>query len=388
VGYLGDVIQEPSNIVTRHVQARVLLLSFILLALFFVITAGLARAYHAREEGLVEEWSEKGKSDLASGQPGKAFEDFRNALSYGPENRFVELRLAEALLADGRYTEARSYLLALWESAPGSGEVSLDLAHDSVRLGNVNEATHYFGDAILGSWEREPGLNRRNVRVELCELLLSQGRTGDAQAEIAGLAADTPPGNASQREQTGRFFLRAGEPDRALEEFEAALHIDPRQSKWLAEAGQAAFQAGDYSRAETYLSRADRGDPSLGVQQSLELVRDVLADDPFYLGLSEEEVARRIARDLDQSLMRLRTCMASGTSSSLSLPALQGLAKDAQDFQKRVSRRSLERNFQEQNDAMQLTFKIVDATSKDCGPGTGSDQALQLIERQRQGRTP
>ena len=388
MGYLEDVIRESSNIVTRHVQARVLLLSFILLALFFVITAALARAYHMREEGLVEEWSEKGKSDLATGEPAKAFEDFRNALSYGPENRFVELRLAEALLADGRYAEARSYLLALWESAPGSGEVSLDLAHDSLRLGNVNEAIHYLGDAILGSWEREPALNRRNVRVELCELLLSHGRTADAQAEIAGLAADTPPGNAPQREETGRFFLRAGEPDRALVEFEAALHVDPRESKWLAEAGQAAFQAGDYSRAETYLSRAVREDPSLGAQQSLELVRDVLANDPFYLGLSEEEVARRIARDLDQGLARLRACQASGTPSSLSLPALQGLAKDAQDFQKRVSRRALERSPQEQNDAIQLTFKIVDATSKGCGPGTGLDQALELIEKQSQGRAP
>jgi tetratricopeptide (TPR) repeat protein len=388
VGYLGDVVPEPLNIARRHVQARVLLLSFLLLALLFVITAALARAYHAREEGLAAEWSEKGKSDLAMGSPREAFEDFRNALSYGPGNRFVELRLAEALLADERYTEARSYLLALWESAPGSGEVSLDLAHDSLHLGNVNEAIHYFRDAILGSWEQEPALNRRNVRIELCELLLSQGRTSDAQAEIAGLAAETPPGNAPQREEAGRFFLRAGEPDRALDEFEAALRVDSGQSKWLAEAGQAAFQAGDYSRAERYFSRADRQDPSLEVHQSLELVRDVLANDPFYLGLSEEESARRIARDLDQSLARLRTCMASAASSAPSLSALQGLAKDAQDFQKRVSRRSLERNPREQADAIQLIFKIVDGTSKGCGPSMGLDRALELIEKHNQGRTP
>jgi hypothetical protein len=50
-----------------------LLFSLILLALLFVITAALARTYHAREEGLVSEWFQKGNSDLANGKPGRAF---------------------------------------------------------------------------------------------------------------------------------------------------------------------------------------------------------------------------------------------------------------------------------------------------------------------------
>ena len=35
----------------------------------------------------------------------------------------------------GRLTEARSYLLNLWDRSPGSGEVNLDLAHISARTG-------------------------------------------------------------------------------------------------------------------------------------------------------------------------------------------------------------------------------------------------------------
>jgi hypothetical protein len=42
------VIAETQNIVLRYVQRRVLLFSLVLLALLFVITAALARTYHAR----------------------------------------------------------------------------------------------------------------------------------------------------------------------------------------------------------------------------------------------------------------------------------------------------------------------------------------------------
>ena len=150
-----------------------LLLSLLLLALLFAITATLARTYHAREEGLVSEWFQKGNADLAAGKPAQAFEDFRNSLSYGPENPDVQLRLAEALLADGRFTEARSYLLNLWDRAPGSGQVNLDLAHVSMQTGDVDQAIRYFRGAIFGSWEKDPAIQRRKIRLELCEFLLS-----------------------------------------------------------------------------------------------------------------------------------------------------------------------------------------------------------------------
>ena len=169
-----------------------LLLSLIPLGLLFALTVTLARTYHAREAGLVQQWFRRGEQDMSAGQPGKALEDFRNALAYDPANDSVQLRLAEALLADGRLTEARSYLLNLWDRSPGSGEVNLDLAHVAMRMGDSEQAIRYFQSAIYGSWEKDPARQRRNARLELYGYLVSQGRTGDAQAELAGLAADTP----------------------------------------------------------------------------------------------------------------------------------------------------------------------------------------------------
>jgi len=81
--------------------------------------------------------------------------------------------------------------LNLWDRSPGSGEVNLDLAHVSMRMGDAEQAIRYFQSAIYGSWEKDPARQRRNARLELYDYLVSQGRTGDAQAELAGLAADT-----------------------------------------------------------------------------------------------------------------------------------------------------------------------------------------------------
>lgn len=385
------MISESKNIVSRYVQRRVLLFSLILLALLFVITAALARTYHAREEGLVSEWFQKGNADLAGGKPAQAIEDFRNALSYGPENPRVQLHLAESLLADGRLIEAHSYLVNLWDRAPGSGEVNLDLAHVSMQTEDVDQAIRYFRGAIFGSWEKEPALQRRKVRLELCELLLSHRRTDDARAEIAGLAADTPAENGALREENGRLFLRVGEPGKALAEFEAALQTDPRQSQWLADADHVAFEDGDYLKAETYFSKADRENPSDEIHASLMLVRDVLGNDPFLAGLSDEEQTRRSWRDFELGLERLRKCTeasANSFSSGRSPSDLQFLNKEAQDLQKRVNLRSLGKNSEMRNEAMKLVSRIEDATAQTCGPATGVDQALTLIGKRHEGNNP
>ncbi len=382
---------ESQHIVSRYVQQRVLLLSAVLLAMLFVITAALARSYHSREEGLAAEWMQLGNADIASGKPARALEDFRNSLFYGPDNSGVQLHLAEALLADGQFTEARSYLANLWDRAPGSGQLNLDLAHVSLKIGDVDQAIRYFHGAIFGSWENDPAAQRRAVRIELCEFLLSHRMTGDAQAEIAGLAVDTPAESGPLREENGRLFLRAGDPGKALSEFEAALRTDPRQTQWLADAGQAAFDAGDFLKAETYFSRAYQENPSEEIRASLVLVRDVLSNDPFMAGLSGEEQASRTLRDFKQGLERLRQCAAAGASSSASdqsASELVTLSKETQELQKRVNLSSLGKDPEMRRDVMGVVFRIEETTSRMCGPSAGMDHALQMIKQRHEGNNP
>jgi len=377
------------------VQRRVLSISLILLAALFVITAALARSYHAREEGLVTEWYEQGKADLAAGKPATALEDFRNSLSYGPENQEVQLHLAEALLADGQFTEARSYLVNLWDRAPGTGEVNLDLARVSTRTGDLDQAVRYYHGAILGSWDDDPARQRRNARLELSELLLAHRRTEEAQSEVASFAAETSPNDGASLEENGRLFLRVGEPGKALAEFEAALKTNPLQSEWLMAAGRIAFEEGEFTKAENYFSRAERENHSEDVREPLELVRDVLANDPFLAGLSEEEQARRTWRDFQQGLDRLRECPpAAAANSPVNLPSnqppssLQLVDKEAQELRMRVNLSSLGKNPEVRNETMQIVFRIENATSQACGPATSRDQAMKLIEKRRERSNP
>ena len=382
---------EPTNIASRYFQRRVLLLSLIPLALLFVLTVTLAGTYHASEEALVREWSRKGSADLSAGHPGTAFEDFRNALSYDPNNDLVQLLLAEALLADGRLPEARSYLVNLWDRSPGSGKVNYDLAHISMRLGEWEDAVRYFQTAIYGSWDNDPAQQRDKVRLELFELLLSRGQTSEAQAELASLAADIPPEDAALHEQTGRLFLKAGQPSKAVAEYEAALRDNPRQSQWLEEAGFAAFAAGDYAKAEAFLVRAARENPSSEDHELLRTVREVLDDDPLRPDLSNEERAQRSWHAFQQGLARLQECTGSNAASESSQeipPDLSALLQNAKDLKSRVSLKSIRNDPDLRNEAVQFVFRIEESTLKTCGTPTGMDHALLLIEKQHASNNP
>jgi tetratricopeptide (TPR) repeat protein len=225
----------------------------------------------------------------------------------------------------------------------------------------------------------------------LCEFLLAHRRSSEAQAEIAGLAAETPAENGVLREENGRLFLRAGEPGMALVEFEAALQINPRQSQWLADAGRVAFEDGDYLKAETYFSRADRENPSEEIHASLQLVRDVLGSDPYLAGLSQEEQTRRSWRAFQQGFDRLRGCMAARANNSAPgqvLSDVQLLNQEGRDLQRRVNLGFLNQNPELQNEVMQFVFRVEDATARACGRPTGMDQALSLIEKRHEGNNP
>jgi len=379
---------EPQHIVSRYLQQRVLLLSLVLLALLFVVTAALSRAYHVREEALARYWAEKGNTDSSGHKLATAFEDYRNSLFYAPGNPDVQLHLAEALLADGRLTEARSYLANLWDRAPGSGQVNLDLAKVSIQMGDPDQAVRYFRDAIVGSWDIDSSAQRRNARLQLYEYLLSNRRMDEAQAVIAGIAADTPAQNGPVHEENAHLFLRAGDPVKALAEFEVALQSDPRNSQWLSEAAQVAFEAGNYSKAETYFSRAVRVNPTDELRASLELVANILRNDPFLAGLSEEEQSRRTWSDFQTALKRLQMCTRDGANGSASAhPStdLDALNKDAQDLQKRVNPSALGMDSDLRDEAMQFVSRIEDVTSEICGPATGVDRALKLLKKQQEG---
>jgi hypothetical protein len=121
------------------------------------------------------------------------------------------------------------------------------------------------------------------------------------------------------------------------------------------------------------------------------LVRNVLGNDPFLAGLNDEEQARRSWRDFEQGLDRLRNCTGTrvdNSSSGQSPSDMELLNKEAQDLQKRVKLGFLVKNPEMRDEAMQLVLRIEGATSQICGPATGMDEALTLIEKRHEGNNP
>ena len=387
MGYLYWVMNAPSNIALRYLQRHVLALSLLPLGLLFTLTATLAREFHVREQRLVREWFRQGNQDFAAGQTRKALEDFRNALSYDPENSLVQQRLAEALLADGQLDEARTYFATLWDRSPGSGEVNLDLAHVSALAGDSTGAVRYFQAAIYGSWQEDPAEQRRKVLLEEIEFLLANGRVSDSQAQLRALSADIAPDDVPLHEKAGQLFLQAEEPGKALEEFEAALRRNP-ESPQIMEAGKAAFAAGDYNKAEKYLDQVNSENPSLGIAEMVATSHAVLEDDPFQPGLSDKAQASRTWRAFRRGIERLQQC-AAGNAAAPSAPQFfadrQDLLATAKDLQKRITVASLIQHPELRKEAMQFVFRSEAATAESCGAPEVMDRALALIGTRHEG---
>jgi predicted Zn-dependent protease len=354
----------------------------------FVITSFAAKIYHSKQRALAAEWYHRGEADLEAGQARKAIGDFDRALFYSRDNRLYRLRLAQAMLAANQVEEARPYLLNLWQHEPGNGTVNLELAHLAARKGDAAEANRYFHNAIYGVWEKDPQNQRRQVRLELCEFLLSRGERQAAQAALIELAADLPK-DAGLYAHVGTLFLQAEDDRRAFEAFRQALQLNPGQQTALVGAGEAAFQMGNYREARRDLERAVRLNPEdAPAAQRLEMTNLILSIDPLERGLSAQERARRVVRAYQQALERLRECAqkrGEALAGAQPLTELQTLYARAMQIRSDVRERVLQRNSDLLMSAMELVFEIEERTEGDCESATSTDLALLLIARKRGG---
>ena len=90
----------------------VLVVVILLLIAVFALTQLLVSRHRQTESTLAKSWFARGDRAMQTGYPEIAADDFRNSLSYDRDNRQSRLRLAEALLAQKHYEEAKSHLLA------------------------------------------------------------------------------------------------------------------------------------------------------------------------------------------------------------------------------------------------------------------------------------
>jgi tetratricopeptide (TPR) repeat protein len=390
-----------------------LLFSFAGLIVAFLVTGFAARGYHSRRSALARSWFERGTRDLQAGKPAAAVSDFQTTLIYArgdvPEAQWqlYELEFSQALAATNRPDEARSYLLDLWERAPGSGKINLELARLAARTGDDAEAKRYYNDAIYGVWEgdsTEVARRRREARLELFRYLASRNETTEAQSVLmAATAALQPDAGAPLHAQLGNVLLEAGQAQQALEQFEQALRIDPHDRAATAGAGVAAFALGDDRTAVRYLAEASRGqgesagggqeiqqknDPR--VAQDLAIAEATLALDPYAPHLDTPERARRAAKSFQAALSRLEECAkAQGiplANSASAGPAdsqtddLAALYARAAKLRNSVGEDDLARHPPSIDPIIEMVFDMESKVTARCGPPVHpADAALARI---------
>lgn len=366
-----------------HSRETVLFFSAILLAAFFFLTGFVTRAYHQKERELAGKWFARGEQKLKAGRAEAALGDFRNALIYSPDNSQYEFRLALALAASGHDQEARSYLSGLLRKTPGAGPVNLALARLAAHDGSETDALRYYHTAFFGAWPENPVERRLDARLELCRYLAGQNDAQNAEAELVGLAASIPPGDAKLDATAGDLFLQVGDPTRALEEFRRALTAPREQPDAARGAGMAAYQLGDFRSAGQYLDLAHRENRNdAAVAATLAMSRLAFSADPFPRGLSDAERRERVRRAFNRAVARLESCaQARGESPSVSPPQtdLQTVLARAKAFRPKLSDDDLRRHPDQMNAAMDFVFDAEKVAAKECGPPQGLDEALTLI---------
>ena len=390
----GKLLRERSTKITL-VVTLLLILAGIALTQYFV------NLHRVTEQDLAHRWFTRGNEAMQANAPKFAADAYRTALNYDRENEEYRLRLAQALLADGRLAEAHAHLVGLWEEEPANGEVNLTLAQLDARRGHSSTAIRYYNDAINGVWQNSPRKHRTEARFELVRYLLQQQKPAGAQAELLALLADAPSDPPDQL-QLGNMLLEVNEPAHALQAFNTLLSKDETNAQaWLG-ASRANLALGKYAEAEQAGAKAVEHDPNLpSAREQLELTREILRANPAIRGLPLAERASRVASAFDAALKRLRTCaveksidlaapanavITSGsqgaTNGAESTPppsALQLLYASGVQKQPDATEKALRKDPDALEPAMQYVFEVERAAAPICPDMSLADQALLIL---------
>jgi tetratricopeptide (TPR) repeat protein len=294
----------------------------------FAITAALAlatnafhRSYATHQAVLARRWEDRGKQDLAKGDPVAAINALRSALIYAPGQRDIEIQLAGALASAGRFQEATSYFNTLAEAEPGSGIINLQLARLAARQASTSQAIDYYHRAIYGNWEGDGYIRRRDVRIELINYLISRQLYTDARSELLVAAGNSPNTDIPFLLEIGDAMERAFDPGDALHVYRTILQHEPASFTALQGAGRTAFDLGHFVEAKQYLEKAlispaAKAAPPAALQPIQDQLRDTTRLLMLYpspqLGLGAQ--TQRILTDREIAHARLQSCLSSAAA--------------------------------------------------------------------------
>jgi tetratricopeptide (TPR) repeat protein len=400
------MFQKVAQLIQRSAVVVLLLLTLAAVAAFAAVNHLVTR-YNLNQQARGRRLYAQGHADMDAGNPDRAIEEFRAALTCDRTNPQYQLSLGRALRDTGRLDEAESYLQSLWERTPEDATINLALARVAARRGNLDEATRYYHNAMYGVWTDDADANRRKARFEFIEFLLQKNAMVQARSELVALAAFLPPDPALHL-SAAQLLMQAKDYPEALAEYEKVLRLDRGNPSALAGAGEAAFQSGHYRTAHGYLQGAINANPQDAASRALhDSANLILETDPFLHRISDAERNRRISTDFDNAGQRLAACAQQkavdlsaaktvgapglaavarpGTAAPTSTPSPLALLNARWLEMKRQMPLLRSAGETDLPDAiMDLVFQIEQQASAECGEPQGVDEALLLISRNRE----
>jgi tetratricopeptide (TPR) repeat protein len=375
--------------IPRILNKEILLLAGLALVAFgvFVFTRQMAAKEQRLEAKIAAVWFERGMQYMQSGETDKAIQSFRKATADIADNQKYVMALANALAVENHDAEAQQLLLRLREPDPENAEINIQLARLAAKQGDVQEAVHYYQNALYGRWPADQLDRRRKLRIELIRFLLDHQQRDLASSELVILQSRTPP-SAPAHMEVARLFAEADDQRNALLEYSEAARLDSHNVEALTGAGETAFEARDYGKAEQYLRAAlDVNPESEKTRQLLELIEAVQNEDPLAPQLTAVERQNRLRADFERSMARLDRCL-SQTPESKASAELKSLKEEALAMEPKLNSKLRPPDSDAVRSGVELVFRMQQAASGYCGKPSVEDQALLLIGRQHHGEQP
>jgi Flp pilus assembly protein TadD len=298
----------PTATVSEFIATFAVILAAIVGLLLF--DTALARVDVAERKAYAGREFATGQQLIAQGKVEAAIEHLRTASTLDGENSTYGVALAQAILADGRPTEADQMLLPLLERNETDGATNLAMARVLAKEGKLDKAKSYYHRAIYGLWSRGADKSRTAARFELIDLLARANAKQELLSELLPIQDDTT-NDLEQRKRIAHLFVVAGSPARAVVIFREILHRDSKDADAFVGLAEAALSLGDFATARTDLLAAQKLMPedSSSLKGRIALTDSVISLDPTQSGLTLPEQVRRSRNLVQTTLASVRKCL-------------------------------------------------------------------------------
>jgi tetratricopeptide (TPR) repeat protein len=321
------------------------------------------KAYAAREFTI-------GGRLMADKKTSEAIDHLRSATSLDGENHAYATALSEAILDDGRPTDAELILSPLLERNPRDGAANLVMARVLAKENRIDDAKAYYHSAIYGIWPPGANASRLAARFELIDLLARTNARQELLAELLPIADDSS-NDGDHRKLIAHLFVLAGSPARAVTIFRDFLRKNPGDVDAYVGLADAALSLGDLSTGRADLLAAQKLLPDTTAMKSrINVIDSAVALDPSQTGLSLAEQSRRSRILLQLTVAAVQRCL--GKQAPDVAPALDSIRPML------LSHAPAEGQAQSIEQTISVAVQLWGLRRSRCAPGP-DDSALALV---------